>query len=104
MTAVPGEPSPLRLRSSSASRAGTYIVTSINSIGSFDFRTGGQSTSSAACRPPLSSGIPIPFAKLARITRQIDRAVVVRGEVRYGANERVHWLVVGEAGGDITKQ
>src|SRR5690349_5070086 len=73
MTAVPGEPSPLRLRSSSASRAGTLIVTSINGIGSFDFRTAGSSTGSGvAYRWPAR--IPTQRVKLARITPRIDRA------------------------------
>src|ERR1700720_2142084 len=73
MTAVPGEPSPLRLRSSSASRAGTWVVTSINGIGSFDFRAAGSSAAGAVA-DRLPARIPTQRVKLARITRRIDRA------------------------------
>ena len=73
MTAVPGEPSPLRLRSSFASRAGTWVVTSINGIGSFDFRTAGSSAAGVAA-DRLPARIPTQRVKLARITRRIDRA------------------------------
>src|SRR5262245_5099702 len=91
MTAVPGEPSPLRLRSSSASRAGTMIVTSINRIGSFDFRTAGRSTADTDVGHRSPARIPTQRAKLARITRQIDRATLkVEAPIRRTQAMTVH--------------